>query len=128
MWKYFLLWFPMLGIAIANGALREGRIREHVDELRAHQISTVLLLLLFAVYIWIVVRIWPPASPGQAFAVGLMWLGLTLAFEFLFGHYVSGFPWSRLLQDYNLFAGRLWPLVPLWVLIAPWVFYQLRQR
>ncbi len=128
MWKYLLLWFPMVGIAFANGALRERWIRKHAGELRAHQISTVLLILLFAVYIWIVVRIWPPSSPGAAFAVGLMWLGLTLAFEFLFGHYVSGLSWSRLLQDYNLLAGRLWVLVPLWVLIAPWVFYRLRQR
>jgi hypothetical protein len=123
-----LLWIPMLGIAFANGALREGWIRKHAGELRAHQISTVLLILLFAVYIWIVLRVWPPASSGAAFAVGLMWLGLTLAFEFLFGHYVSGLPWSTLLRDYNLLAGRLWALVPLWVLVAPYLFYRLRQR
>ncbi|HEX7184432.1 MAG TPA: hypothetical protein VF756_21580 [Thermoanaerobaculia bacterium] len=118
----------MLAIAFANGALREAWIRKHAGELQAHQISTALLVLLFSVYIWIVVRVWPPASPRQAFAVGLMWLGLTLAFEFLFGHYVSGLPWSTLLRDYNLLAGRLWALVPLWVLVAPYLFYRLRQR
>jgi hypothetical protein len=29
-------------------------------------------------------------------------------FEFLVGHYVMGHPWSRLLHDYNILAGRLW--------------------
>lgn len=126
MGKYLLLWLPMLLIAFANGALRELWIRKIASELRTHQISTILLVLLFAVYIWIVVRVWPPSSAGQAFAVGLVWLGLTLAFEFLFGHYVSGLPWSTLLRDYDLAAGRLWVLVPVWVAAAPYVFYRLR--
>ena len=37
-----------------------------------------------------------------------LWLGMTLAFEFLFGHYIAGKSWSLLLADYNLAAGRLW--------------------
>lgn len=127
MGKYVLAWLPMLLIAVANGALREGWIRKHVEELRAHQISTVLLILLFAVYIWFVVGLWPPASAGQALAVGILWLVLTLAFEFLFGHYVGGSSWSKLLEDYNLLAGRVWIFIPLWVAIAPYVFYRLRR-
>jgi hypothetical protein len=34
-------------------------------------------------------------------------------------------PWSRLLHDYNLFEGRLWVLVLLWVTLAPYVFHKL---
>jgi len=126
MGKYLLLWFPMILIAIANGALRETWIRKHVDELRAHQISTLSLLVLFALYTWVVVRVWPPASPGHALAVGLLWLGLTLGFEILFGRYVSGSSWSTLLNDYNLLAGRLWVLVPLWLAAAPYLWFRLR--
>jgi len=128
MWRYLLLWLPMLLIAFANGALREIWLRKHVDELPAHQISTALLVLLFGVYIGIVIRAWPPVSSAQALAVGLLWLGLTLAFEFLFGHYASGRPWSALLHEYNVLAGRLWVLVPIWVAVAPYVFYRLRQQ
>jgi hypothetical protein len=126
-WKYLLLWLPMVLIAFANGALRELWLRKITGELRAHQISTVLLVLLFAVYIWIVVRIWPPSSVGQAFAIGVMWLGLTLAFEFLLGRYVSGLSWNAILRDYDLLAGRLWVLVPLWVAVAPYIFYRLQK-
>jgi len=39
--------------------------------------------------------------------IGLVWLAMTVAFEFLFGDYVAGHSWDRLLHDYNLFAGRL---------------------
>jgi hypothetical protein len=122
--KYFLLWFPMVLIAFGNAALREAWLKKHLRELQANQVSTVLLVLLFAVYIGIVVHLWPPASPGHSLTIGAMWLGLTLAFEFLFGHYATGLPWRTLLQEYNVLAGRLWVLIPVWVAVAPYIFYR----
>jgi hypothetical protein len=53
-------------------------------------------------------------------------LCLTVAFEFLFGHYVANHPLSRLIQDYNLLSGRLWALVLLAVTAAPYVVYKLK--
>jgi len=50
-----------------------------------------------------------------------VWLLLTLAFEFGFGHYVFGKPWSVLLADYRLDQGRIWTLVPVITLLAPWL-------
>jgi hypothetical protein len=122
MWRYLLLWLPMLLLAVANGALRELTLRRRLGELRAHQLSTLLLLVLLALYIGGVLRVWPPTSPGEALAVGSLWLGLTLSFEFLAGRYLSKQSWRRLLADYDLRAGRLWALVPLWVLVAPLLF------
>jgi hypothetical protein len=127
MWKYGLAWIPMVVIAILNGAIREGWYGKHVSELQAHQVSTVTGVLLFGVYIWVLIHLWRPASAGQAIAIGLVWLGMTIAFEFLFGHYVAKRPWRELLHDYNLFAGRVWLVVLVWVTIAPYVFYRLQQ-
>jgi hypothetical protein len=42
-----------------------------------------------------------------------------VAFEFGFGHYVSGAPWTELLADYDVRAGRLWPLVLFTTIVAP---------
>ena len=42
---------------------------------------------------------------------GIMWVALTVAFEFLAGHYVFGNSWKRLTADYNVFRGRIWILV-----------------
>jgi len=63
---------PMVVIAVANGAVREAWYGRHVTELRAHQISTGSGLLLLGAYIWVVIRLWPPESPMEALAVGLI--------------------------------------------------------
>jgi hypothetical protein len=126
MWKYLLAWVPMVPIAIANGAVREAWYGKRVAELRAHQISTASCILLLGAYIWVVIRLWPPESVEMAIAVGLMWLVLTVAFEFLFGRYVARHSWSRLLRDYNVLAGRIWLLVLIWVAIAPYLFVRLQ--
>lgn len=44
---------------------------------------------------------------------------MTLAFEFGFGHYIAGTPWSELVADYDLLQGRLWVLVPFTMMLAP---------
>ena len=69
MWKYVLAWIPMVFLAIANGALREGWYGKHLSELQAHQVSTATGVLLFGVYIWVLIRIWRPASAGQALII-----------------------------------------------------------
>jgi hypothetical protein len=117
----------MLFIAIINGAIREGWYGKHLSELQAHQISTVTGVLLFGVYVWALIHIWRPASAGQAMAMGLVWLGMTVAFEFLFGHYVAKRPWRDLLHDYNIFVGRVWVVVLVWVTLAPYFVYRLQQ-
>ena len=127
MFRYILMWIPMFFIAIVNGAARDLWYGKRFADAFAHQLSTLTALLLFSLYIWAVLRVFPPQSSRHAVAIGLLWLGLTIAFEFLFGHYVAGLPWSRLWSDYNVLAGRLWMLIPLWLAVAPFFFYRLRR-
>jgi hypothetical protein len=63
---------------------------------------------------------------AQAFAVGAFWLALTLVFEFGFGRFVQGKPWSDLLDAYTFARGNLWPLVLLVILLSPPVVHRLR--
>lgn len=128
LWTYFFLWFPMLILAVLNGAAREFLYKNYLGELHAHQLSTVTLLILFSIYIWLVIRIWTPASPQHAWLVGVLWLVLTLAFEFGFGSFVGGKSWSELVGEYNLLVGRVWVLIPVWVTIAPYIMYHLQQE
>lgn len=125
MWKYVLAWFPMVVIAIANGLLRESWYGRHLSELAAHQVSTLTAVILLGVYIYSVVGIWRPASAARAIAIGVLWLSMTIAFEFIFGRYLAGHSWDRLLHDYNVLAGRLWPLVLVWVGVSPYLFYRI---
>ena len=124
--RYLLAWLALLVIAVANGALRQFTFGKHMPELRAHQLSTLIGALLIGVLICFFVRKWPPSSGRQALLVGLMWLVLTVAFEFFMGLVLAGRPLSQVLHDYNLFAGRVWVLFLVWLAAAPWVFYRLR--
>jgi hypothetical protein len=117
----------MIVIAVANGAFREAWLTPRLGEHRGRQVSTLLLIGLFSVYIATIVEIWPIASSRQALAIGAVWLGLTLAFEFLLGRFVSGLSWRAMLAEYDIAAGRLWVLVPVWVAAAPYVFFRLQR-
>jgi hypothetical protein len=66
-------------------------------------------------------------SLGQAVVVGLIWLVLTVLFEFAMGRYVSRQSWEQLLQAYNLFAGSLWPLLLVTVAVLPALVFWLRR-
>jgi hypothetical protein len=125
--RYLLAWFPMILIAVANGALREAWLVPRLGEHAARQVSTLLLIALFVLYIGYVARRWPIASSNEALAVGGLWLVLTLVFEFALGRFVSGLSWQQLIAEYDLAAGRLWALVPLWIAVAPYVFFRLRR-
>jgi hypothetical protein len=126
MWRYMLAWVPMVFIAIVNGTLRQAWYGHYLGELRAHQLSTVTLMLLLGVYIWVVVRLWRPHAAAQALIIGVTWCALTVGFEFVFGHYLVGHPWRRLLEDYNIVAGRMWGIILLWVTLAPYVCYRVQ--
>ena len=117
--KYVLLWFPMIVIAIGNGIAREALYRGALGDLGAHQLSTAIMILLLAAYFVWVVRRWPFRSAREALMVGILWLSMTVAFEFLFGRFVMGHPWERLLNDYDLRGGRVWALILLWVALGP---------
>ena len=125
--RYILAWIPMIFIGIINGIVREVTYGKYLNELRAHQISTITGVLLFSFYIWTLTRLWSIESPEQALLIGFIWLGLTVVFEFAFGHYVAGHSWSRLLSDYNILAGRVWIVVLIWIAIAPLLFSRFLQ-
>ena len=126
--RHVLYWFVLMLVAVANGALREMVYGPAMAEQTAHQVSTLTGILLTGLAAWGWFRFRPLTSWAQARVVGACWLVMTLIFEFGFGHYVAGTPWERLLQDYDMAAGRLWPLFLLWVLAMPFVFYRVRPR
>lgn len=126
--RHILAWFILLVAAIVNGVIRQSLFIGRMSELQAHQLSTLTGIALFGLVIWLLHRVWPLASASQAWTVGGVWLVLTVAFEFLFFHYVGGKPWEVLLRDYNILEGRIWPLILVWVSVAPYVFFRLAAR
>ena len=126
--RYFLAWFGMLLLAMINGGVRDAVYAPIVGALPAHQLATAMLLILFIVCIRTVMLYWPIASARRAWIIGGMWSILTLAFEFGIGRFVLGRPWSALLHDFDLLAGRVWVFIPLWVFLAPVILMRMKER
>ena len=115
----------MMVIAVGNGTLRDLGYKKHVGELTAHQISTFSLIVFLGVYIRYFVSAVPLATGRQAIIMGLLWLMLTLCFEFGLGR-TRGRSLETLLADYDLAHGRLWALIPIFIAVAPYIFHKLR--
>lgn len=126
LWKYLAAWFVMLMVCVANGAVRDITYGLYLDELTAHQVSTATGILLLGLVIWLCSAVVPVSSSRDAVSLGLFWAALTGAFEFLFFHYIGGHSWAELLANYNVFQGRVWVFIVLWVAVAPWIFFRLR--
>lgn len=119
--RAFIVWVAMVPIAIANGAIREIAIVPLAGPAAGHVVSTVTLCLAILVLAWLTIGWIRPSSLHDAARVGLCWMALTLAFELLAGHYLFHTPWERLVADYNVLAGRVWILVPITTVLAPWL-------
>jgi hypothetical protein len=118
--RAIVTWLGMLVLASLNGAARGFWIIPRLGETMGRAVSTVILCGLILFLTWLTIGWIRPTSSGQALKVGVIWLCLTLAFEFLVGHYVFGSPWSVLLADYDVSRGRIWIAALVLTLLAPW--------
>jgi hypothetical protein len=117
--RALVVWCGLLVLAFVNGALREIAVVPAVGDTAGHAISSVTLSAAILLSTWFTIAWIHPASSRDAWIVGAVWAALTLAFEFLAGHYLFGNPWGRLLADYNVLAGRIWVVVLITTALAP---------
>jgi hypothetical protein len=124
--RWIAAWLGATALGIANAGVRELVYADRVGELAAHQISTATLLAALTYYVWLVDQRWPVPTVRTALAIGGIWAALTVLFEFGLGHYILSSPWSDLLANYNLADGRVWVLVPVWMVFAPAALHRLQ--
>jgi hypothetical protein len=129
MWRRALLvWVLLVGLAILNGAARETVLSPRLGPAVGHLASSVLLAGLIALTAWLSILWIAPGTARRAWAIGALWMSLTVAFEFLGGHYVFGHPWPRLLADYDILQGHVWLLVLVATLVTPGWAWRARTR
>lgn len=123
--RYLAAWLLLAAVGIVNGMLRNSTYGRHIPDLAAHQVSTLTGILATGAVVWLLSRRWPFESAMQAWTIGIVWLLMTVAFEFGFGRFVVGHSWARLFADYNLLAGRVWVLFLIWITVLPRLCLQL---
>lgn len=116
--KYISAWILLPFIAIFNGLLRDLAYTSLVGEHIAHQMSSIILVIAIAFYVLVLNSKIPLHTMRQAFLVGIIWLLLTVGFEFLLG-FILGVPVEQMLADYDITKGHLWILVLASTLFSP---------
>jgi len=117
--RALLAWLVLLALAVVNGAARETWLIPRIGGSAGHAASSLSLSALIFLLSWVAIGWINPATARDAFLIGLAWLALTLAFEFIAGHYVFRKPWNELLADYDVLSGRMWVIVLVTTTLAP---------
>ena len=117
--RALLAWLVLLALAVVNGAVREAWLIPRIGGSAGHAVSSLSLSALIFLLSWLTIGWIKPATARETLLIGLVWLALTLAFEFLAGHYVFRKPWNELLADYDVLSGRMWVLVLVTTTLAP---------
>jgi hypothetical protein len=119
--KAIIVWYAFLVLAIGNNTFRARLISPLLGSQGAHVLCTVLLCILILATTWVTLPwIGPIAGPG-AFALGGFWTALMLGSEYLMARVVFHYRWPYMLAPYNVVRGRIWFLVPITILLAPWL-------
>jgi len=126
--KASVAWLAIFMVMFANGAVRVAILQPQLGEDRARQVSSLTGLVLVLLLSRLFVRFATEATMSQLWQIGLAWLAATVAFEFLFGHFVSRLNWAALLADYNILRGRLWVPVLVGLFSGPALWGALAKR
>ena len=114
-----IIWFVLLILAVLNGGVRDTWLSPRLGDAVGRALSTLLLSALILLTTWLTIGWIRPGAARAALSIGALWLALTLAFEFLVGHYGFRKSWGELFADYDLRRGRIWVLVLLVTFLAP---------
>lgn len=126
--RWIAAWIGAAALGVANGIGREALYADATGDEAAHVISTATLVALLGGYMQLLQRRWPLRTRREALSVGAAWTGMTVAFEFGFGHWVAGDSWSELLENYDVRSGKAWVLVPLATAAGPELTRRLGRR
>ena len=94
-----------------------------------HVVGTIVVVALHFATIYLFVKRFASGATGaELLALGAMLAVMTIAFEFGFFGAARGVPCEKLVADYNILKGRLFGLVILNALLAPWLSAKLLGR
>lgn len=128
MLKPVAAWLLILVLAMLNGIFRETMLLPNLSKPVAFFLSG-LLLSFFIIIVAVALARWLElGTPARCIYVGLLWLSLTLIFEFGFGGMMQGKSWAEMLEAYTFKDGNIWPVVLMVTLFAPLVAARIRLR
>ena len=128
MWgRAIAVWALVMAVEFVHGTLRWTFLRPHVGDFRSGQIgvftgSALFLVIVYFCTPWMRMRI-----ASDTWRIGASWVGLTLAFEWSFGHYAMRRSWASIFAEYDVLHGGLMPVGLVIFGMSPWLAFALRR-
>ena len=120
------IWLVIVIAAIINGVTRDKLLTPLIGSGVSLPLSGITLSVLVLAITYFTIPFIGEVKTGVYFIIGLLWVVLTLAFEYLFGHYVVGKPWHEINQVFNILKGDLFIFVLIASATSPWVAAKLK--
>ena len=129
LWKRALVvWLVLIGVEFAHGILRTVFLVPVVGDFQARQIGVFSGSALILIVTCLFVRWINAPNTKSLLQVGALWVVMTIAFEFTFGHYIFNRSWADLVSDYDLARGGFLAIGMLVVMFSPVIAAKLRIR
>lgn len=116
--KALLTWFLIVVAESIHGTLRQLFVAPILGDLPARQLGVLIGSAIVFTIAWATVRWIDAKSFAEQSRVGLVWVALTVIFEFSLGRALGYLP-ERILSDYNMAEGGFMGLGLLFMLFAP---------
>lgn len=123
-----LVWLVIIAVETVHGILRTLLLVPLVGDFPARRLSVFTGSLLIFGVAYVFIRWVEAETQLRLFAVGLLWVVLTVLFEIGLGRYVLGLTWDRIAEDYNVTRGGLLGFGLMFLAAAPTLAAKMRQR
>jgi hypothetical protein len=115
------IWLLIVIAAIINGAIREKLLIPLIGSDVSIPLSGITLSVLVLIITYFTITFLGELKARVYVFIGLFWIILTVAFEYLFGHYVIGKTWYEINQIFSLRQGNLFIVALIVTASSPWV-------
>jgi peptidoglycan/LPS O-acetylase OafA/YrhL len=128
LFRALLVWLLIILAESIHGTLRQFFLAPLIGDFPARRIAvfTGMILIFFITYIcfrWI-----NAPTTKTLLGIGMMWVILTVLFEFGLGIFIFNYSWDRMTEDYNIYRGGLMGLGLLFMFLAPFLTGKLRKK
>ncbi len=118
----------LISAEVLHGIARTALLAPKTGDFKARQISVFSGSVLILSITYLTIRWVGSRNKNTLLRLGIVWLLLTLLFEFVLGRKGLHLSWHRLLSDYNLRKGGLQPIGLAIMTGAPLLMERLKSR
>ena len=121
-----IVWLLIMLLESIHGTLRTLYLEPWLGSFRARQVSVFTGCVIILAVTLIFVRWMNATSRAALIRIGVVWVILTLIFEFAVVGPMLGLSWNRMTEDYDLSRGGLMIFGLLFMLFAPNIAARIR--